>query len=417
MEKKYDEKLNAEIVKGSVKEKLNYAMPGIMKFYEEINPHLTTNRRGVVYFNTKDMIDDNAFPQKLVDYYNEASPTHSSLVNLKYDLLVGGGLIPQDEFAVEFLLKENKFGDNLQDVWNKMCMDYAILESYALQIIYSKGGGLSELVHTDMSKVRAQVNDDFDEQTSIIKNWLLSNHWARITNKRYKKFTSENSAISIPEFNRKDWSKDSGLQMVVCRKYTPNAEVYSIPSYVSVLNYVLLEHELSKFHLNKITGGLFANAIVYLPGNPGDEEKRRFINEFKKKYQGSDNEKLMFIWGEFSNEAELPKVIPFSTQDQDEVFQELDKIITQKIITAHRAIPELAGIQSDGADLGGDANKINVSRAYYIQTVIEPMRKPMLDTLNKVLRTIEGSKGYKVDNEELHLINTEEKDDDNTDNR
>ena len=50
-----------EVVNGTVKQKLNYAMPDLIKFYTQINPHITTTNKGVVYFNSSESVDDNAY--------------------------------------------------------------------------------------------------------------------------------------------------------------------------------------------------------------------------------------------------------------------------------------------------------------------------------------------------------------------
>lgn len=389
-----------EVVNGSVREKLNYAMPDLIKFYTQINPNITTTNKGVVYFNSSEGVDDNAYPTQLIDLYKEGSATHSALINLKRDLLIGNGLFTDDLNTEAFLKKKNRNGDNMQRVWEKICMDMAIFESYSLQVINNKKGGLYELLHQDISKVRARAEDDID--TNLVKEWLISNNWAKITNKRYKVYTVLNSSVPIANYNKDNWSIDGGRQLAVMRKYTPSSDVYSIPSYQSVLQYIQLSKELANYHLNKVTGGLFANAIVYLTGNPDDEEKKIFIREFKKKYQGSNGEKLLFVWGDHTTEAALPKVIPFSTNDEKEVFDELNNIIVQHIITAHRATPELAGIQTNNASLGGDMNKLIAARKYFIKTVIEPLRKDMLSMLNDILEDYGYSNVY-VENDDLSI--------------
>ena len=389
-----------EVVIGSVREKLNYAMPDLIKFYTQINPHITTTNKGVVYFNSSEGVDDNAYPIQLIDLYKEGSATHSALINLKRDLLIGNGLLTDDPDTEAFLKRKNRNGDNMQKVWEKICMDMAIFESYALQVINNKKGGLYELLHQDISKVRAKAEDELD--TNLVREWLISNNWAKISNKRYKVYTVSNNAVPIANYNKENWSIDGGRQLAVMRKYTPSSDVYSIPSYQSVLQYIQLSKELANYHLNKVTGGLFANAIVYLTGNPDDEEKKKFVRDFKNKYQGSNGEKLLFVWGDYATEAALPKVIPFSTNDEKEVFDELNNIIVQHIITAHRATPELAGIQTNNASLGGDMNKLIAARKYYIKTVIEPLRKDMLSMLNDILEDYGYSKVY-VENDDLSI--------------
>jgi len=370
-----------------------------IKFYQMINPNLTTSHMGVVYFNTNESYEDNAYPVQLTNLYNEGSPVHSSLVNLKRDLLIGNGLKSDDPITNEFLNTTDEEGNSMQTTWEKLCSDYSIFESYSIQIIYNKVGGLHSILHVEQSKVRAKSENDM-LNTNIVKTWYVSNNWAKITNKRQTLTNVNNSAIPIANFNPKSWSIDGGRQLAVCRKYIANADVYSIPSYQSVLQYIMLAKELANFHLNKVSGGLFANAIIYLSGNPTDQEKRLFVDQFKRKYQGSNGEKLLFVWGE--NLELAPKVVPFSTEDNSEVFNELNDIITSHIITAHRATPDLAGIASKGVSLGGDTNKLIAARKYYIETVIKPMRKSMLQTLNGVLSKF-GYQDVYVENDELTL--------------
>jgi len=45
---------------------------------------------------------------------------------------------------------------------------------------------------------------------------------------------------------------------------------------------------------------------------------------------------------------------------------------------------DLAGIEGKGSDLGGDANKLNTSLAWYQKTVIKPMQEIMLNRINKI---------------------------------
>jgi hypothetical protein len=159
---------------------------------------------------------------------------------------------------------------------------------------------------------------------------------------------------------------------------------YGLPHYNSVIKYIQLDNELSKFHLNKVAGGFFPNVIVQLAGSPSKEEKDIFVNKFMRKYVGADKEKILFIWNE--GEGNEPKIVPFNTNDDNQIFEILDKICTQKILTAHQVFPELASMPSVGQSLGGDANKIQAATDLMIRNVIKPMQKSMLQSINKIFR-------------------------------
>ena len=69
------------------KKGMNFSFSGIEKFYTAIDPNIVTTNKNVLYFNAD--LDDNAYPQKLIDLYINASSTHSNFINLKRNLLYG----------------------------------------------------------------------------------------------------------------------------------------------------------------------------------------------------------------------------------------------------------------------------------------------------------------------------------------
>lgn len=404
------EGIKSEVITDN-KTKYDYMSSLVEKFYIEINPNQVTLKNKVIYLNSSDSINDNAYLFMLEDLYREASSTHSSCLNLRTDMVIGNGLKPinDDPATWEFLDRINGQGDNWQNIWDKIVYDYQHFGMFALQVLYSENGKIVDVYHTDMTTVRATTQDN-DEFIKNIEKWALSDKWADIRTKN--RYTPNNSATIIDNFNPKKYEKSEYRQLLVHRKYNAGMWAYGLPHYNSVINYIKLDHELAKYHLNKVAGGFFPNVIVTMPGNPDDEEKQRFTNKFKNKYLGADREKLLFIWQE-NDEDPVPKIIPFDTNDQEKVFDMLNQITTQKILTAHQVIPELASLPTQGSSLGGDANKINVSRSYMIESVIKPIQKSMLQTINKIMRH-NGFNDVTVENEVLKLNPDDQLNDKNT---
>lgn len=389
----------ASEVKG--KERFNYIMPVMERMYKELNPSMVTLKNQIIYLNSSQDQNDNAYMFMLQDLYREASPTHTACLNLRIDMVIGNGLSPvvADPLTQEFLDKPNRIGDTLQQVLEKIVFDYELTGMYAIQCLYSQEGKIVEVLHTDISTVRAVSPVDGEEYVPYIDTWAISGKWAEIRDKN--RYTPNNSAAFIKNFNPKDWAKDGARQLLVHRDYQSGNFPYGLPHYNSVLRYVSLDEQLSRYHLNKVAGGFFPNVIVQLAGNPDEETKQKFVNKFKIKYLGPDREKIMFIWSEGDDGVE-PKIIPFSTNDDNEIFEILDKITTQKILSSHQVLPELASLPSAGAKLGGEANTINVGRQYMIESVIKPIQKSILSSINKIFRH-NGLKDVTVSNEVLKL--------------
>lgn len=394
--------VNAEVQHKDV----NYLIPSLVeKLYKEINPNICTyvsGKQNIIYFNANEN-SDNAYLAKLVDVYNNASATHSNLINLKRNLLIGEGLIPVlsgDTKTQEFLDHVNTFGMNMQEVWERICFDYALAEAYALQLIYNSKSQITDVYHQDITTVRASANDTF---TTAVNTWYLSREWAKISNKSYRRYSVATQGQAIQNFNPQTYAGDGGKQLMYCNRYTAGNDIYAIPSYQSILGYVELDLQLQKYHLNKVSGGFFPNVIVNLVGSPSEEEKTVFVNKFKNKYIGSDKEKILFIWSEDTNTK--PQIIPFNTNDEAQVYEILNKILTQKIASGHGCSQELAGVQTDGATLGGDSNKLAVSYNYFIETVIKPMQKAMLVGVNKIMKQ-NGLGEVTVNTPSLNIDNT-----------
>ena len=56
------------------------------------------------------------------------------------------------------------------------------------------------------------------------------------------------------------------------------------------------------------------------------------------------------------------------------------------VATAHGAALILAGIETGGADLGGDANKLNIARLSFTENVIVDFQRVLLKNFNNMYR-------------------------------
>jgi hypothetical protein len=86
------------------------------------------------------------------------------------------------------------------------------------------------------------------------------------------------------------------------------------------------------------------------------------------------------LWGE--GKEVKPEITPFNASANADIYNNVESIIFQKIISAHRlSSPTLAGIAGSG-NLSGNAKEIISSYILFNYTVIEKMRRKVLDQLN-----------------------------------
>jgi hypothetical protein len=365
--------------------KINFKSGDLEKLYVAINPNTEITEQGIVWFNSSSVERDNAYPNKLQDMLQNASAVHSNFINLKSNLVLGSGLQPLDPNDVAlkaFIDKKNRAGDDLNAIYKKMSMDMALYEASALQIIYDAEGRIAELYHCNPANLRASAPNPM----GYSEYWYYSTSWGIVTNKRNRKPSNMiSNAVKIANYNPTT-GKDDKRQVLYLKKYSPSSDsTYAIPSYNSILNYVQLDFELSQFFLSKVQNSFSSSAIISLKGNPTDEEKNDFVKNFKQKHTGSDSAgKVLFMWSD--GEKETPEITRLDAEMTDNLYSDLVAIVTERIAIGHNGNLELAGSDSKGQSLGGDSNKLAVSRNYYILNFIEPLQEVILKGINDLLQ-------------------------------
>ena len=368
----------------AVGDEINYIMPSMQKLYNLLQPAMTTiENNNLIYFNSNEMMSDNAYPIQLIDYYHNASSTFSNFINLRRNMLIGGGLQPVDNSSgntatIAFLNKPNEFGQSIQDLWSLWCFDYALFESYFAELLYNPSDGtINSVIHHSPDTVRAVANAN--PNLPYVNEWQLSRNWGT-TNKRGRYVQTALQGISISNFNLDTWATDGARQLINCKRYSAGNEVYTVPSFNAILAYVELDAQLATYALNSVTKGFAPQSIVVLSGNPDKKTKDEFVNKFKMKYTGADAERVLFIWS--VDDATKPVIMPFQNADITPMLELLDKICAQKIASGMGGNLELAGIQSTGGQsLQADANKIAVSYNFYYMVHVLPMQKQMVETI------------------------------------
>lgn len=364
--------------------KISFKSAELEKFYVAINPNTEIVEQGYVWFNSSIDERDNAYPNKLQDLYTNASAVHSNMINLKSSLNFGSGLVPldpNDEQIKTFLEATNRAGQNMNDIYKKMSFDMAIYEASALQVIYDLNGQIAEVYHCNPSYLRASEFNEFGYNPF----WYYSTKWGVVVNKRNRKPSNMvSNAIKIANFNPAT-GKEDGRQIMYLKRYSTSQEdVYAIPSYNSILNYVQLGFELSQFHLNKVQNSLTPSGIVSLKGNPSDDEKDKFVKNFKNKHTGSENTgKLLFMWSDGADQT--PEFIRLEQDPNEGLYDSLNEIVNESIAIGHGATLALIGIDKNNS-IGNDSMKLNTARSYFINTMIEPMQEVMLAGINKLLK-------------------------------
>jgi len=368
---------------------MNTATAEIQRFFSAKNPNIIVENQGVLEFNTGiwGSSADNAMPQFCVDLQSFSS-VHQNLLALKESLILGNNVEIQDPaqpLAQEletFIARRNKSGDNLKSIYTKLSTDMALFEAAVLQVIYDRNGLISEVYHVPCEDFRLGAPNQYGS----IDYGYISKNWAQISNRRYKKATAKNSAIKLRMLAPQEY-KEHPVQLVYMKKYSPST-YYSVPDYLSSAAWIMIDWEISNFHLGNIRNSFFLSGMLTQQGNPSSDEKKEFIENFKSLYAGvsspdSSKQSMLFSWVDDMNSAK-PEFTPFQGEKNDDLFQNLVKTARESIIASHSAYEGL--IFSDkGSDLGGDSNKYFTQLQLFNELVASKMKDVLLGGLDRVL--------------------------------
>jgi hypothetical protein len=309
---------------------------------------------------------DNDFPQYLRDLSHE-SPVHGSLVVAIGDMIAGKG-IESEQYQAEL--------DALDiDALTYACAhDLKLFGGFFIEVIWSNDRTvISKLNAIPFEECRIAVNQDDDSEIGIFHSYDWSNT-------RKKKNTPE----FIPKYNYLTREAEP-RQIYWCFTFT-GSDTYPRPDYWSAINYIELDKQISIFHINQISNGLFPSTIInFYNGQATPEQKQQMMQDWENKMSGARNAGKVVM---FFNERDQPKteITPFPVNDADKQYQLMDTTATQKIITAHRVTtPLLFGIRDTGGGFGSNKDEMAVGLEIFNKQVIEPYQAKINKSITELL--------------------------------
>ena len=327
----------------------------------------------------------NLFPQSLIELY-DTSAIHHTCIDAITAGIVGDGIeIIGDEYV-------NQKGETIDEIFEKISLDYTLYQGYALNIIWNKERTkIAEMYHLPFGNVRSGKPNEEDE----VEEYMYSADWSNLRKYPYQSYRA---------FDASDNKGDNASQIYYCYNYTPGNQVYPLPSYVAAMNDISLDAQVSRFHANNIANGLAPSMFVqFRNGTPSPEERREVYKEIEKTFQGTENAGRFFL--AFSEPGKELQVTPIDSAN-DDYYILLEERISSRILTAHRITsPLLLGIK-DSTGFSSNADEIKVAYAHFEGTVVEPKRKKIISGFGYMLRLAGYNVGIKI--RPNKLVNEEE---------
>lgn len=315
--------------------------------------------------------DDNMYPNYLLDLMNNSSK-HNAIVKRKTDLTAGGGWINENDFIT------NQYGDeDLNDIVYKSAYDLNIFGAFVLIGTWSKDRkSVARLQYVATQKVR--IANNLDPKTvqgkraeEGVEYFFISSDWSNAKKNPPKLIQGYSSEY-----------RDEENFVVYQKEYRPGVEYYSLPDYISSIDWIELDKEIANFHLSSVHNGFTPSMIIsFNNGIPTPEEQDIVYKQVQKRYAGTDNGSNVFIT--FSDGGDkTPTFTPVTLNDSDERFLMLEEHITQNITIGHRIPLQVAGVAIEGK-LGSSA-EISENEMLFQHQVIDAKQALIERCYNKL---------------------------------
>jgi hypothetical protein len=309
--------------------------------------------------------DQNDFPQYLRDLSHE-SPVHGSLVVAIGDMIAGKG-IKSDQYQAELDAL------NVNTLTYACAHDLKLFGGFFIEVIWSNDRSvISKLTAIPFEECRIAINQEDESEIGIYHSYDWSNT-------RKKKNTPE----FIPKYNYLTREQEP-RQIYWCFTYT-GSDTYPRPDYWSAINYIELDKQISIFHINQISNGLFPSTIInFYNGQATPEQKQQMMLDWENKMSGARNAGKVVM---FFNERDQPKteITPFPVNDADKQYQLMDTTAQQKIITAHRVTtPLLFGIR-ETSGFGSNKDEMATGLEIFNKQVIQPYQEKINSSIEELL--------------------------------
>ena len=329
-----------------------------LKEYQERSYEERPSNDGYVQYG-----DDNLFPQYLIDLY-KSSATHNALCTSIAYMIFGDGVQAN---TLEARLKIEEWG--LQDEVRKACLDLKIQGGFALEVVYS-------IDRTTISKVRhcpfENIRSGEVDQDEKVNYYYYSKDWS----------DKQCEPEMVCGFNPEK-AVEHPVQILYVKPFSPGSYYYPKPDYIGSIDYIELDKEIGKYHINNIKNGLAPSfSIHFKNGVPSQEERFKIRNDIERQLAGATNAGKFIVTYSDSPERK-PDFEPFPLSDADKQYQFLSSEVSDKIMVGHRVVSSaMFGVKTAGQL--GNTQELEIASELFDKQVVKPYQRVVKDALERV---------------------------------
>ena len=298
--------------------------------------------------------------------YN-ASTTNAACVEGIADLIYGKGLYSKNEVFNETLQKIIP-----QEETKRVSFDLKLFGNAAYQVYWNDDHTkIIKMYHTPIQTLRAE---------KIYNNPKIENYYYCVDWNDQRKIRDKKK---IPAFG----TSREKMEILWVKNYTPNLYYYSLPDWVSAMQYSIVEGELSNLHLNNIENGFLPMVMLNMnSGVPAPEERQTIEDLLYAKFTGTKNAgKFMLSFND--DPTTKPTIDVIQIDNLHEKFQYVAEYAQDRILVAHRITsPLLFGIRTANNGFSSQSEEMMTAFSIMQSMTISPFQNLILNTLDMALR-------------------------------
>ena len=312
---------------------------------------------------------DNLYPIFLLDLYNNyGSPLNRAIINKKTKMTAGFGYKPLVDEGLKQWAKKN----NLERLLLYLAKDFMIYGGFAVEVIWNREGTSFDIKYLPIHTLRIGLKENEDEKDY----YWYSADWGNFKKEEYE-----------PKYiKRFDPTDRQGRQALYYIEPNPaHTALYPIPDYSTAINYIDLDYQIGKFHINQVRQGFSPSFILnFATGIPTIDEQNQFFREFQRNYKGTDGAgKIIITYSDGGDQK--PELTPINLNDSDERFIMLQEMVEKNITQAHEMPVQLVSFQPGKLGSQDERKELMAEfQTYYIAI----KQNQLEEAINGILETI-----------------------------
>ena len=303
--------------------------------------------------------------QNITDSFT-TSTTNAACVEGVADLIYGKGLYskrPEFQKVLDKIIPQEEI--------KRLSFDLKLYGNAALQVYWDDAHTkIIKFYHVPVQNIRAEKLYDNPK----IQNYYYCSDWADHKAQRNKKL--------IPAFG----TSNERMELLYVKNYTPGKYYYSLPDWISALQFSYVEAELSNLHINNIENGFLPLVMVnFNNGIPAPEERDTIEDLIESKFTGTRNAGRFMI--SFNDDLERkPTIETVQIDNLHEKFQYVSEYAQDRILVAHRITsPLLFGIRTANNGFSSQSEEMKTAFSILQTMTINPFQNVIIGALTTAL--------------------------------